>query len=87
MTLGYGLMAAFTVLVEAILFWQLSRFIKTVPAAVRPIAALFIFANAVHFVLIAIYFDLLLPAVFDMIIVGLLAVVCLRGANPIADAH
>ena len=84
---GYGLMAAFTVLIEAILFWQLSRLSKTAPAAIRPIAALFIFANAVHFVLIAIYFDLLLPAVFDMIIVGLLTVVYLRSAKPIADAH
>jgi hypothetical protein len=41
--LGYGLGLTITLLVEAILFWQLAAFAKTNPAWTRPIAALFVF--------------------------------------------
>jgi hypothetical protein len=41
--LGYGLGLTITLLVQAILFWQLALFAKTNPAWTRPIVALFVF--------------------------------------------
>jgi hypothetical protein len=42
---GYGLFAAFNLLIETGLFWQLATLAKTEPARTRPIVALFALSN------------------------------------------
>jgi hypothetical protein len=69
---GYGLEAAAVCIIEAILFWQLSRIAASNPALVRPIVALFIVANLGHIALTARYF-FYVPIVFDVAIAGCLA--------------
>jgi hypothetical protein len=68
---GYGLMAAFTCVVEAILFWQLASLALTTGARGTPIVALFIFANLVHAILCWNYF-FLTPIVLDVAIAACL---------------
>jgi hypothetical protein len=69
---GYGLLAVLTAFIQAVLFWQLGKFAKTASFVIRPVTALFIFAIAIHAVLIGLYFSFLIPIVFDTIIIGLL---------------
>lgn len=68
---GYAMMGAFTCVVEAVLFWQLSRFAGTSSAAVRAVAAVFILFNIGH-ALLATKFFILTPIVFDVVLVVLL---------------
>ena len=70
---GYGLMSAFSVLLEVVLFWQLATLARAEPARVRPIVGLFIFANLVHAGLCARYF-FLAPIIPDTAIALCLAV-------------
>jgi hypothetical protein len=64
---GYGLMAAFTCVVEAVLFWQLASLALSGGFRGTPIVALFILANLVHAVLCWNYF-FLTPIVLDLAI-------------------
>jgi hypothetical protein len=68
---GYAMMGAFTCIVEAVLFWQLSRFAGTSSAAVRAVAGVFILFNIGHAVLAARFF-ILTPIVFDAVLIVLL---------------
>jgi hypothetical protein len=68
---GYGLMAAFNCLIEAVLLWQLAGIAKSSPARVRPVAGLFLLANVGYAILVLTYF-FPLPAYFDMAIATLL---------------
>jgi hypothetical protein len=77
MYFGYGLEAAFICLVEAVLFWQLAGFAAVAPAAVKPIAALFLVANLAHAVLVIRYF-FIVPLFPDVLISGLLGWVLAR---------
>jgi hypothetical protein len=78
---GYGLMAAFTVFIEAILFWLLSNIVKATPIVIRPTAALFILANIGHAILLWMYFSFLLPIAFDLIIIILLGLAFSKAVN------
>ena len=77
---GYGLMAAFVVLIEAVLFWQLAGAATTAPALTRSIAALFLAFNIGHALLAARYF-FVTPIVPDVLIAVCLAagVIALSG--------
>jgi hypothetical protein len=68
---GYAMMGAFTCIVEAVLFWQLSRFVGTSSAAVRAVAGVFILFNIGHAVLAARFF-ILTPIVFEAVLIVLL---------------
>lgn len=68
---GYGLMAAFTCLIEAVLFWQLASIAKSSAPLVRPVVGLFLLANAGYAILVLTYF-FPLPAYFDIAIAALL---------------
>jgi hypothetical protein len=69
--LGYGLLAAFTCLVEAVLFWQLGGVAKTHAVLTRPIIGLFLVANLGYAIWVRLYF-FPLPACFDVAIAGVL---------------
>jgi hypothetical protein len=84
MYFGYGLFAAFNCLVEALLFWQLARFAKNSPSLIRPLAALFCFANVGYAVLVLKYF-FVVPLVPDVIIAICLGLV-LIAARPRSSA-
>src|SRR5258708_6222978 len=77
---GYGLMSAFSVFLEIVLFWQLAALATTDAPRVRPIVALFIFANFVHAALCMRYF-FLTPIVPDLAIAGCLGL-ALVAARP-----
>jgi hypothetical protein len=79
--LGYGLMAILSGVIEVVLLWQLSLLAKTDAERIRPMLALFVFANVAHAALIWKYFSLLAPVVFDLLIATLLcfAFVAARG--------
>ncbi len=64
---GYGLMAAFTCVVEAVLFWQLASLTLSSGFRGAPIVALFIVANLVHAILCWNYF-FLTPIILDVAI-------------------
>jgi hypothetical protein len=64
---GYGLFAAFFCLLEAVLFWELAGFASSGPAFVKPVAALFLFANLAH-VLLALRYFFITPVIPDVAI-------------------
>ncbi len=71
---GYAMMVAFTCLIEAMLFWQLSRFVGATPEVIRTVAGVFVLYNVGH-ALLAVRFFFAVPIVFDLLIVALLAAV------------
>jgi len=74
---GYAMMGALTCLVEAVLFWQLSRFTATSSDAVRAVAGVFILFNVGH-ALLATKFFILTPIVFDVALALLLGAVMVK---------
>lgn len=66
---GYGLFAAFTCVVEAVLFWQLGSLDRRLAA---PVLILFAAANVVYAALCWQFF-FLTPLVFDLAIAACLA--------------
>ncbi len=64
---GYGLFAAFTSVVEAALFWQLAVLVTTDPVRLRPVVALFCFAN-VGYALLAWKYFFITPIIPDLLI-------------------
>lgn len=73
---GYGIQAAASCLVEAVLFWQLAKIAESQPRLVLPTVGLFVLVNLGHAALIARYF-FWLPMVFDLTIAACLAAVFL----------
>lgn len=69
---GYGLIAAAICLVEAVLFWQLSRLVTVQPTGVRSIVALFFVATLGHAGLVFRYFRFPIPLAFDAMVAALL---------------
>ena len=70
---GYGLSVTITLLVQAILFWQLAALAKRSPACVRPIAALF-FINCIGIAIISWRYFFIGPAVSQLLIAACLGV-------------
>jgi hypothetical protein len=76
---GYGLLAILSGVVEVILLWQLGLIAKRHADKVRPMIALFIFANLAHALVVWRYFALAAPIVFDVVIAMLLAFALVMG--------
>ena len=70
---GYGLSVTITLLVQAILFWQLATLAKRSPACVRPIAGLF-FLNCIGIAIISWKYFFIGPAVSQLLIAACLGV-------------
>ena len=68
---GYAMMSAFACFIEALVFWQLSKFAGEHAPVVRSVAAVFILFNVGHAILATRYF-FILPAAFDALLVLLL---------------
>ena len=64
---GYGMMAAGTVVFEAILLWLLANAAAKSEAAVRPVLWLIVAANVAHAAAL-LWFFFPLPAVFDALV-------------------
>ncbi|MBI3651574.1 MAG: hypothetical protein HY231_11210 [Acidobacteria bacterium] len=69
---GYGIFAAFNVFIEGVLFWQLATVAKTEPSRIKPMAALFCFANIVY-ALLCLKFFFIIPVVPDVALAIILA--------------
>ena len=80
MYIGYGLFAALTCVIEALLFWQLARVAATIPARVRPLAAVFIVANLGYAALMARYF-FWMPLMFDLLVASLLGLAIIAASS------
>jgi len=81
---GYGLFVAVSCLIEAGLLWQLASLVKTAPAQVRRIAAIFFLGEAAYTFLIWKYFSLPIPLVSHVSIALCLVIVFLsvRQSSP-----
>jgi hypothetical protein len=79
---GYGLSVTITLLVQAILFWQLAALAKRNPACVRPIAALFFF-NCTGIAIISWKYFFIGPAVSQLLIATCLGVAFVRAGTPV----
>jgi hypothetical protein len=84
---GYGLLAILSGVVEIILLWQLASIAKKHADKVRPVIALFIFANLAHAFLVWRYFSLLAPIMFDLVIAMLLAFAFIMGQRKQVDTN
>ena len=81
MYFGYELFAALYCLVEAVLFWQLGLLARAHGPVTRPIAMLFIFANAMHVALCLRYF-FLTPVFPDLAIMDSLSLAWVAARRP-----
>jgi hypothetical protein len=79
---GYGLSVTITLLVQAILFWQLGALAKRNPACVRPIAALF-FLDCIGIAIISWKYFFIGPAVSQLLIAACLGVAFVRAGTPV----
>ena len=77
---GYGLSAAFVVLIEAVLLWQLAALAKTSPSAATPMVALVLCFNIGHMILMARYF-FITPIIPDALIVICLGLALWKSAS------
>ncbi len=85
MYFGYGLFAAGNCLIEAVLFWQLAILAKTDSLRIRPMVALFLFANIGYAILVYKYF-FLKPLFADAVIAMVLALALIT-ARPGSSAQ
>lgn len=69
---GYGLMAAFVCVIQAVLFWQLAGYAAAAPGLVRAVSALFVVAVLGHAAL-ALRFFFITPVIPDLLIAACLA--------------
>lgn len=81
---GYGLMSALTVLIEAVLFWQLASLARTDAARIRPIVALFCVAN-VGFAALCLKYFFITPVVPDLLLAVCLGLAFIS-TGPLGDA-
>ena len=65
---GYGLMVILSGVIQVVLLWLLAVLAKHESYRLRPIIALFIFANVTHALLVWKYFQLIAPMAFDVLI-------------------
>ena len=77
---GYGLGVTVNLLIQGILFWMLASLVKTSPAAVRPIAALF-FVNYALLSVIAFKYFFIAPGITEVLIAASLAAAYLTAAS------
>jgi hypothetical protein len=77
---GYGLGVTVNLLIQGILFWMLAGLVKTSPAAVRPIAALF-FINYALLSVIAFKYFFVAPGITEVLIAASLAAAYLTAAS------
>ena len=77
---GYGLGVTVTLFIQGILFWVLGSLVKTSPATVRPIVALFFFNFAVMSVIVSKYF-FIAPGVIEVLIAACLAAAYFTAAS------
>ena len=82
---GYGLSVTITLLVQAILFWQLAALAKRNPACVRPIAALF-FLNCIGIAIISWKYFFVGPAVSQLLIAACIGVAFAKTGNSVVAA-
>jgi hypothetical protein len=69
---GYGLSVTIALFIQGILFWQLGTIIKAIPAASRPIVALFFF-NCFATAIVCWKYFFLGPAITQLLIAACLA--------------
>lgn len=77
---GYGLAVTIVLLVQGILFWQLGSMIKTNPAVVRPIIALF-FVNCILTAVVSWKYFFIGPAITQVLIALSLALSFMMAAS------
>jgi hypothetical protein len=77
---GYGLGVTATLLIQGILFWMLASLVKTSPAAVRPVVALFLINFAVMSVISFKYF-FFAPVITEVLIAVSLAAAYFTAAS------
>jgi hypothetical protein len=80
---GYGLLSAFTCLIEAVLFWKLAMLARKNGSVIRSVIALFCLAN-IGFAAFCWKFFIVTPIVLDVLIAACLglAFVGLRRSEP-----
>ena len=84
---GYGLSVTITLLVQAILFWQLAALAKRNSACVRPIVALFAF-NCIGIAIISWKYFFVGPAVSQLLIATCLGVAFAKtGSSAVAASN
>jgi len=77
---GYGLFGTVNLLIHGILFWVLGSYVKTNPALVRSVAALFFF-NYVLTSVIAFKYFFIGPGITELLIAACLAVAYFTAAS------
>ena len=85
---GYGFSVTITLLVQAILFWQLAAIAKRSPAETRPIVALFLF-NCIGIAIISWKYFFIGPAVTQLLMAVCLGMAFVQGkvrGNVLAEA-
>jgi len=70
---GYGLSVSITLLVQAILFWQLAALAKSNPVWIRPIVALFLF-NCIGIAIVSWKYFFIGPTVTQLLVAACLGV-------------
>jgi hypothetical protein len=80
---GYGLAMTVTLLVQAILFWQLAALAKRSPACVRPIAALFAL-NCIGIAIVCWKYFFIGPTVTQLLIAACLGVAFVKAGSQVA---
>jgi hypothetical protein len=82
---GYGIIATITLLVQAVLFWQLATLAKTHAALTRPILILFFFNFAATATVACRYF-FIAPAITELLIAACLAAALFSATTKTASA-
>ena len=82
---GYGIIATITLLVQAVLFWQLATLAKTHAALTRPILILFFFNFAATAIVAWRYF-FIAPAITELLIAACLAAALFSATTKTASA-
>jgi hypothetical protein len=77
---GYGLGVTVNLFMQGILFWMLASFVKTSPATVRPIVALF-FVNYALLSVIGFKYFFIAPGITEMLIAASLAAAYFTAAS------
>jgi hypothetical protein len=68
MYFGYGLIAALTCLIEAVLLWQAASIAAVQPALARPLVAVLLMWNVAHALIVWRYFAFPIPIAFDALV-------------------
>src|SRR5258708_17528059 len=82
---GYGLVVTIALLVQAVLFWQLSTLAKTNPSSTRPIVLLFLL-NYLALSIVSCNYLFIAPAVTELLIAACLGAALATRAPGIAQS-